>query len=40
MTKYDLADDNFLTTLYDDHEYIDCFQNSIDYKSNLLEFIK
>ena len=35
-----LADDNILTILYNDQEYIDCFQDEFDYKSNLLEFIK
>ena len=30
--KDELSDDNFLTTLYDNQEFIDCFSNSIDYK--------
>ena len=38
--KDELSDDHFLTTLYDDQEFIDCFSNSIDYKKNMFEFIK
>ena len=38
--KDELSDDQFLTTLYDDQEFIDCFTNAIDYKKNMFEFIK
>ena len=38
--KYDLMDTNCLTILHDNQEFVNCFANAIDYKSNLLEFIQ
>ena len=38
--KDEFSDDHFLTMLYDDPEFIDCFSNTINYKKNMFEFIK
>ena len=38
--KDELSDDNLLTVLHDVQEFVDCFLNAIEYKSNMLEFIK